>query len=489
MSGFYTGEETSSSAGGLLFGSREIVELTSGVRFSSGVFVLAEHTNPSADSFGSGFVVSSNDNDTDTSGTTPYDGVEYFLARRVKHTNDTDEGEVLLVCVELRGVAKVHVIRLHWVVSGGKSKATQGVSAGTVLASEVQDAVLQGRSERNLVGADASVCAPVQDAFRGALNEQFRSSAQFARFKRRAVRRHGFTVTRELQSEFLLPLGLQILPDNDSSVTPVQSTFGDAEGVDLLSEHDESSLGSLADLLERLFEFVEVNGGVVAHDANRTDLVEGLVVLSLDLLSPQEDVTDGLVGRSCDLELVEAAVVALYFVEDEHSADRHLVGSQSAGLVRADDGRATEGFDGWQRSHYGVLLGHTAGSQSQASRDYSWQTFGNGSHGKSDGDLEVVDGSLDPGSTVSGVVEVSDVDGPDGDADDGDDLRQLFTELVQLLLQGRLDLLGLGHLGTDLTNGGVQSGSNDDTTSFASGNVGTGEQDVFLVLEERIDPR
>lgn len=86
---------------------------------------------------------------------------------------------------------------------------------------------------------------------------------------------------------------------------------------------------------------------------------------------------------------------------------------------------------------------------------------------------------------MSGVVEVTNVDGPDSDADDGDDLGQLLTELVKLLLQGSLDLLSLGHLGTDLANSGVEASADDDTTSLAGGDVGTGEQDVLLVLRER----
>ena len=44
-------------------------------------------------------------------------------------------------------------------------------------------------------------------------------------------------------------------------------------------------------------------------------------------------------------------------------------------------------------------------------------TFGDGGHGQGDGDLEVVDGAADPGAAVDGVVEVADVDEPDGDAD------------------------------------------------------------------------
>lgn len=114
----------------------------------------------------------------------------------------------------------------------------------------------------------------------------------------------------------------------------------------------------------------------------------------------------------------------------------------------------------------GVLLGHTAGTEGQASGDDSGQTLRDGSDGESDGDLEVVDGALHPGSTVSGVVEVSDVDCPDSDADEGDNLGQLLTELVELLLERGLDLLGLAHLGTDAADGGVQAGADDDTASL-----------------------
>ena len=213
--------------------------------------------------------------------------------------------------------------------------------------------------------------------------------------------------------------------------------------------------------------------------------MQGLVVLSPDLCSLEEDLADWLVGRPGDLELVEAAVVALDLVEDEHTADGHLIGGQSSRLVRADDGRATKGLDGGQRSHDGVLLGHTTGAQGQAGGDYGRQTLGDGSYGKGDGDLEVVDGALDPGSAVGGVVEVSNVDRPDSHADDGDDLRQLLAELVKLLLQGRLDLLGLGHLGTDLTDGGVQASSNHYAASLARSDVGTREQDVLFVLGEQ----
>ncbi|CAL7951735.1 unnamed protein product [Xylocopa violacea] len=214
-------------------------------------------------------------------------------------------------------------------ISGGESEAAQSISASTVLASQIQDAVLQGRSKGNLVRAHASVRAPVQDTFRSALNEQFRSSAQFGRFQGRAVRGHGFTITRELQGEFLLPFRLYVLPDNDGRVTPVQSALRDAVRVDLLGKDDQSGLRCLADLLECLFEFVEVDGRVVAHDADRANLVERLVVLTADLLASQRDFANRFVGRAGDLELVEAAVVALDLVEYEHSVTEHSPNSRN----------------------------------------------------------------------------------------------------------------------------------------------------------------
>ena len=112
----------------------------------------------------------------------------------------------------------------------------------------------------------------------------------------------------------------------------------------------------------------------------------------------------------------------------------------------------------------------------------SSHTFWNGGNGESDGDLEVVDGALDPGAAVGGVVEVSDVDGPDSNADESDDLGELLTELVKLLLEGGSDLLGLSHLVPDLTDGSGAAGADDDAPGLAGSHVGTGEDDVLLVL-------
>ena len=67
---------------------------------------------------------------------------------------------------------------------------------------------------------------------------------------------------------------------------------------------------------------------------------------------------------------------------------------------------------------------------------------------------------------MSRVVEVTDVDGPNSDTDEGDDLGQLLTEFVELLLEWGLDLFGLAHFGTDAADGGVQAGTDNNTAGL-----------------------
>lgn len=57
-----------------------------------------------------------------------------------------------------------------------------------------------------------------------------------------------------------------------------------------------------------------------------------------------------------------------------HLGHTHLVGGECAGLVGADDRGAAQGFHRRQASDNGVLLGHTAGTKSEAGCDDSGQT-------------------------------------------------------------------------------------------------------------------
>ena len=83
---------------------------------------------------------------------------------------------------------------------------------------------------------------------------------------------------------------------------------------------------------------------------------------------------------------------------------------------------------------------------------------------------------------MGGVVEVPDVDGPDSNADQGDQLGELLSEVVTLLLEGGLDLLGSSHGLGDQADGGGGSGAKDDTSGLARRDVGAREDNVLLVL-------
>merc|ERR1712045_642618 len=128
----------------------------------------------------------------------------------------------------------------------------------------------------------------------------------------------------------------------------------------------------------------------------------------------------------------------------------------------------------------GVLGGHPPGAESQAGGDNSRETLRDSGDGKGNGDLEVVDGSLDPGSSVGGVIEVTDVDGPDSDTDEGDHLGQLLTEFVELLGEGGLDLFRLSHLVSDLTDSSGSTSADDNAPGFTGGDIGSGEPMFFL---------
>ena len=131
-----------------------------------------------------------------------------------------------------------------------------------------------------------------------------------------------------------------------------------------------------------------------------------------------EQITNRFISGSGDLKLVKFLLI----LESKHLADGHHVGGESAGLVRADNAGATKGLNRGKAPHNGVLGSHPPGSESETGGDDGGEALRDGSDGEGNGDLEVVDGSLDPGTTVGGVVEVANVDCPDGNADKGDHL-------------------------------------------------------------------
>lgn len=94
--------------------------------------------------------------------------------------------------------------------------------------------------------------APLQDSLRGTLDEQFGSGSQLGGLEGHAVRGHGLPVSGELQGELLLPLGLHVLAGDDGGGTAVQAGLGAVEGVELLSQDDQSGLSGLTNLLHNI---------------------------------------------------------------------------------------------------------------------------------------------------------------------------------------------------------------------------------------------
>ena len=473
----HTGKHPGLSTGSLLFSRAQIVELTAREGQAFSALVLSEDSNPLADCL-SGVLVVAGDHDHSDSGLLAEDnGGSDLHPRWVQHADDAAEGEVHLVLGELAGVLQVHILGVHGGVGGGQTEASECVSAGSVANSLLHDLISHLLRHGDLLGSNPGIGASVQDALGSSLHKHLGSVSETSGLLWCAEGGHGLPVSAELQGVVLLPLALQVLPDGLGRLE-ASSRLGDSVGIDLLSQGDQGGLGGLANLLEDVLEVVEVKSRVVAHDRNGGHFLQGNKVGSLHFFAAVEDVPDRLVGGPGDFKLLKVVLVS----EGEHLADRHHVGGEGAGLVGADDGGAAESLHGGQRADDGVLGGHPPGAQGEAGGDDGGQTLRDGGNSQSNGDLEVVDSTLDPGATVSGVVEVSNVDGPDSNADESDHLGELLTELVELLLEGSLDLLSLSHLVSDLANGGVGAGTDDDTPGLAGSHIGAGEDDVLLVL-------
>lgn len=86
--------------------------------------------------------------------------------------------------------------------------------------------------------------------------------------------------------------------------------------------------------------------------------------------------------------------------------------------------------------------------------------------------LEVVDRTLEE-STVSGVREVAEVDDPNEDTNDSNNLCELLSKVVDLLLERSLlaDLGGDG--GVDVAERGLGTGGGDDCEALAGDDGGS----------------
>jgi len=206
---------------------------------------------------------------------------------------------------------------------------------------------------------------------------------------RLSIDRHGFSVSGEFKSKFLVHKSSDLSIGSVASLGFVQSAHISAENVHFLDKNDESGLGGFSNLFVNFLVDVVVDGGVVAHAANHGEFRKGRIVGAVDSSAVERNVAAGLVGGAGDLELVKlAGRGAGSIAEGEHLDAGHLVGSQSSSFVGANDGSAAKSLDGRKRSDDRVLFSHSVGAEGEAGRDDSGETFWDGSDGKSNGDLK-----------------------------------------------------------------------------------------------------
>merc|ERR1719494_1219229 len=322
----HSGEHARVLATHLLLGGGEVVELSAREGVALSPLLLGEDADPPADRGGGVFVVSGDHDDTDASLLAELDGGGNLHPWRVKHADDTDEGEVDLVLGELGSVVEVPVLGVRGGVTGGEGKAPEGVAASSVLDGALHNLGPQLLSHGHLLAADPDVGATVKDSLRGSLHEHLGSVSDPGGLLGGAVAGHALPVPGELKGEVLLPLGVQVLLHN-LSLFQTSSRLGHTIWVNFLSQGDQGSLSSLTNLLKDLLEVVEVNGGVVAHHRDGGHLFQGGKVGTLDLLSVVEDITHWLVGGSRDFKLLQ---VSSLISEGEHLADRHHVSGECA---------------------------------------------------------------------------------------------------------------------------------------------------------------
>mmetsp|Transcript_7970 Transcript_7970/g.18801 ORF Transcript_7970/g.18801 Transcript_7970/m.18801 type:complete len:537 (-) Transcript_7970:515-2125(-) len=336
-------------------------------------------------------------------------------------------------------------------------------------------AALVGEGDRRAVG-QPHLRAPLQHHLCRALHQQ----RPLVVSRRPDEHRHRLALAVELERRQLVVLGVEVVVHRHVGAL----LHGRLAQPNLLCQHLESSLRALSDALPHAV-LVLVEPRQVAQRRYLAQLKQRSEIGALDLLAVPEDAPLGLVGDTLHIELH----IAVQLLEQQHLLHRHLVRRQRARLVRADDARAPERLDGRQVPNERVLGSETPRPEREAGRDDRGETLGDGGDSEHNRDLEEVHAALEVHAPVEfGLAgqcetlgaELRDVDGPARDADHGDDVREHVAELVQLLLQRALLVLGLGQRLRDLADLSVGAGLDHHAARLAVHEVRGTEHDVLL---------
>ncbi len=217
--------------------------------------------------------------------------------------------------------------------------------------------------------------------------------------------------------------------------------------------HEEGGLGGVA--LHLVPPVFEDELGIVAEQAGTEAFEQGRVFAGVDRLSLEADLAFGIVTAPGDL--VAAA-------PGTNGEDRHLILGQGAGLVRADDGGAAEGFHGGQLADDGATVRHAGDADGEHDGERRGQSFGNGADGEGDGRHEHVDRRF-AASHAHG-------EGEGGEAEDHPE--EQLAELGDLAGERGGDLHRLGDEPGDAAGLGAVAGGPDQPFGLTGGDQGAG---------------
>ena len=168
--------------------------------------------------------------------------------------------------------------------------------------------------------------------------------------------------------------------------------------------------------------------------------------------------------------------------------DRHLVESESARLIRADDLAAPERFDGRQVLDDGVALAHALHAYREHYGDYGGEPFGDGGDGYRDRGHEAVDDRI-RADDVLAVHMLYAAHHLDDEYDRGYSEHQdaeYLRGLPELLLKRRGLLLLLGEHGRDLADLGLHARGGDHARASAVADRAARVRHVRPVAERRV---
>ena len=159
--------------------------------------------------------------------------------------------------------------------------------------------------------------------------------------------------------------------------------------------------------------------------------------------------------------------------------DRHPVLGQGSGFVRANHLHRSQALDGFELFDNRVLPGHFLGAHGQNDGDNGAESLRDSCHRQSHGEHQGIQ---------DGHAAAVDRQQEHPGADDQNQESQLAREVIQVLLQRGLALLGLVHQAGDPAQLGLHAGGGDHHDGPAIGDQRAGKDHVFLVAQGNFFP-